>query len=50
MQQEGNDGDPEARDLNNGKFWQKLHQTFSNTIQMIRQDAKGRWIDLVTPS
>jgi hypothetical protein len=38
--------DPAARDIENEKFWQNLHQQFQDTIEMIRADAKERGIDL----
>ena len=49
MERERDDGDPEARDLNNEKFWQKLYRTFSETIEMVRADARERGIDLDDP-
>ncbi|MBI2927881.1 MAG: hypothetical protein HYY24_19500 [Verrucomicrobia bacterium] len=50
MEKEGEDGDPAARDLANEKFWQKLHETFQDTIRMVRADAKARGIDLDDPT
>ena len=49
MEKKRDDGDPEARDLNNEKFWQKLHRTFSETTEMVRADAEKRGIDLDDP-
>src|SRR5574342_347352 len=46
MELEEDGGDPAARDASNELFWQKLHQTFRDTITMIREDAKKRGIDL----
>jgi len=41
--------DPASRDITNEKFWKKLEQTFRDTIEMIRADAKERGIDLDDP-
>ena len=49
MEQERDDGDPAACDLANGKFWNKLQETFQETIQLVRADAKARGIDLDDP-
>ena len=49
MEKERDDGDPASRDLANEKFWQKLHETFQETIAMVRADAKARGIDLDDP-
>jgi hypothetical protein len=49
MEKERDDGDPASRDLANEKFWIKLHETFQETIQMVREDAKARGIDLDDP-
>src|SRR5438128_10686000 len=49
MEKEADDRDPAARDLANEKFWQKLHETFRETIEMIQADAKERGIDLDDP-
>lgn len=49
MEKERDDGDPAARDLANEKFWQELHETFRETIEIIREDAKARGIDLDDP-
>lgn len=49
MEKERDDGDPASRDLANGKFWNKLQETFQETIQMVREDAKARGIDLDDP-
>lgn len=43
------DGDPAARDLSNQKFWEKLHGVFQSTIEMVREEAKARGIDLDDP-
>jgi hypothetical protein len=50
MEKERDDGDPASCDLANEKFWQKLHETFQETIQMVREDAKARGIDLDDPT
>ena len=47
---EEDDGDPEARDLTNKKFWKKLENTFRDTIEMVREDAKEMGIDLDDPN
>jgi len=49
MEKADDDGDPASRDLANQKFWQKLHETYRETIKMIREDAKARGIDLGDP-
>jgi hypothetical protein len=41
--------DPGSRDLMNAKFWKKLEQSFRDTIEMVRADAKERGIDLDDP-
>lgn len=50
MEKEEDDGDPEARDLTNEKFWKKLENTFRDTIEMVREDAKEMGIDLDDPN
>ena len=50
MERTEDDGDSEARDLSNQKFWDKLHRQFQATIEMVRADAKARGIDLDEPS
>lgn len=42
--------DPATRDLTNEKFWRKLEQTFHNTIEMIRADARERGINFDDPT
>ena len=49
MQQSDNDGGSAARDLNNQKFWNKLHQNLRDTLEMVREDAKARGVDLDDP-
>jgi hypothetical protein len=49
MEKERDDGDPASRDLANEKFWKKLGDTFRETIEMVRADAKARGIDLEDP-
>ncbi len=39
-------GDPEARDINNKAFWQKLSETFQVTLEMVKEAAKEQGIDL----
>jgi hypothetical protein len=43
---EHDDNDPASRDLTNAEFWNKLQQNFRDTIEMIREDAQARGIDL----
>jgi hypothetical protein len=50
MEKEEDDGDPEARDLTNEKFWKKLENTFRDTIEMVREDAKEMGVDLDDPN
>lgn len=38
-----------TRDLQNQKFWDKLHDVFAQTIEMIRADARKLGIDLENP-
>ena len=49
MERAEDDGDPAARDLSNQKFWDKLHGAFRQTMEMIREDACPRGIDLDSP-
>jgi len=42
-------GDPAERDMDNQKFWDKLHLRFQETLEMIKADAKERGIDLNDP-
>ncbi len=49
MERAEDDGNPAARDLSNKKFWDKLHQTFQDTLEMIREDAAARGVDLDDP-
>lgn len=48
MEQQDN-GDPAARDMNNAKFWKKLEAQFAQSIQMLKQMAAERGIDLDDP-
>ena len=50
MEKEEDDGDPEARDLTNKKFWKKLENTFRDTIEMVRGNAKEMGVDLDDPN
>lgn len=38
--------DPEARDINNRAFWDKLHDIFRVTMEMVQEMAEERGIDL----
>src|SRR5207248_4359063 len=38
--------DPAARDIQNEAFWEKLHDIFAQTRQMIEEDAARQGIDL----
>ena len=38
--------DPEARDIHNEKFWQKLRETFQVTLEMMKEMAEQEGIDL----
>lgn len=38
--------DPESRDINNKKFWQKLSETFQLTLEMVKETAEEMGIDL----
>ena len=38
--------DPETRDLNNKKFWRKLHEIFADTAEMISEWAAEAGVDL----
>lgn len=48
--EEPNGDDPATRDLTNEKFWRKLEQTFHDTIEMIRADAREKDINLDDPT
>ena len=48
--EEPNGDDPATRDLTNEKFWRKLEQTFHDTIEMIRADAREKGINLDDPT
>jgi hypothetical protein len=45
MSQEEADA-PETRDLNNQAFWDKLHETFEATMEMLREQAEEMDLDL----
>lgn len=49
MERTEDEGDPGARDLDNQKFWDKLHKRFQETREMLREDAKERGMDLDDP-
>lgn len=49
MQQSEDSGDPAERDLDNDKFWKKLSGIFADTLELIRETAKERGIDLDAP-
>jgi hypothetical protein len=38
--------DPEAQDIRNEAFWNKLSETFAETLEMLKEGAKERGIDL----
>ena len=38
--------DPQARDIKNDAFWQKLHEVFQVTLEMVKESAKEHGIDL----
>jgi hypothetical protein len=40
--------DPETRDIRNEKFWNKLSETFRETMELLRESAKEWGIDLDT--
>ena len=48
--EEPNGDDPATRDLTNEKFWRKQEQTFHDTIEMIRADAREKGINLDDPT
>jgi hypothetical protein len=37
---------PQSRDINNKAFWQKLHEVFQGTLEMIKETAREQGIDL----
>ena len=37
---------PEDRDINNERFWHKLHEVFQLTLEMLKEAAEERGIDL----
>ena len=39
-------GDPEAQDLDNQAFWDKLHETFETTMEMIGEEVEEMDLDL----
>lgn len=39
-------GDPEAQDINNAVFWEKLSETFKETLELLREMAEEEGIDL----
>jgi hypothetical protein len=44
--QEEDPSSPEARDMNNKEFWEKLSDTFCATLELIRETAEEQGIDL----
>jgi len=46
MTSEDDERDPASRDIQNKAFWDRLHDIFRQTIEMIREDAAERGIDL----
>ena len=39
-------GDPEEQDINNAVFWEKLSETFKETLELLREMAEEKGIDL----
>ena len=39
-------GDPETQDINNAAFWEKLSETFNETLNLLRKMAEEEGIDL----
>ena len=39
-------GDPETQDINNAAFWEKLSETFKETLELLREMAEEEGIDL----
>jgi len=39
-------GDPRSRDINNKAFWQKIHEVFQITLEMVKETAQQQGIDL----
>lgn len=37
---------PEDRDVNNARFWEKLHEVFQVTLEMVLEMAEEQGIDL----
>ena len=37
---------PESKDINNREFWDKLHEVFSETLQMVKEHAKEMGLGL----
>jgi hypothetical protein len=42
----GEDNDPAANDIHNEKFWETIHSTFKETLEMVRDSAQEMGIDL----
>jgi hypothetical protein len=38
--------DPQAHDINNKAFWQKLHEVFQTTLEMLKETAQEMGIDI----
>jgi hypothetical protein len=49
LAEDDSDGSGAARDLSNQKFWDRLHRKFQSTLEMLREDARARGIDLEDP-
>jgi len=45
-EEEAEGRDPASRDMENQAFWERLHRTFQQTIEMIREDAAEEGIDV----
>ena len=39
-------GDPEANDINNKKFWDRLSEIFKLTLEMVKEDAAKMGVDI----
>lgn len=37
---------PQDRDITNQRFWDRLHETFQTTLDMLREEAEARGLDL----
>lgn len=46
QEQATDDGDPAARDIHNAQFWKRMGDIFAETLEMIREIAAKKGIDL----